>query len=237
MRIILKPAGLAVALLLLAAVATFVFLRSRPSQPDASLATPEPTISTPEPIAATPAPDALSVTNPADTITPPADASPTPSLPPVDWTNSKRILEPNITGNNWKELITTGSLTHKVVPATVENHPFARQITVGEMGKNAWDLQLAHPLDVAFKKGSRLRLTYWGRSKESCPVLAVIEQAKAPYAKVVSRSTNLTPEWKEYNEEWIQETDTPSGWAEVDFQVGAKVGVVELTGVAIDVIE
>jgi hypothetical protein len=241
MRIIVKPAGLLVALGILAALGALVFFKTRPLEINETdkinLTSTQPTPS----VSATP--DA-SVTNPSVSTSDPESTASIgqtgavqANLPPVDWKNSKRILEPNITGNQWKELITTGYLTHKVVPATVESHPFARQITVSKVGKNAWDLQLAHSLDVAFKKGSRLRLTYWGRSKSNCEILAVVEEAKAPYTKVVSRSTNLTPEWKEYNEEWIQETDTPSGWAKVNFQVGSKVGTIELTGVAIDVME
>jgi hypothetical protein len=239
MRIIVKPAGLLVALGILAGLGAVIFFKTRPSnetsEPSPSntnLTITEPT----SPVSATPNASIASPEPAGQESTEQTEAIQT-NLPPVDWKNSKRILEPNITGNQWKELITTGNLTHKVVPATVEKHLFARQITIDEVGKNAWDLQLAHPLDVAFKKGSRLRITYWGRSKESCPILAVVEQDKAPYTKVVSRSTNLTPEWKEYNEEWLQETDTPSGWAKVNFQVGTKLGVIELTGVAIDVVE
>jgi Carbohydrate binding domain len=249
MRIIVKPAGLLAGLGLLAALGVLVFIKTRPSEvnepniPNAPITTPEPTNSVSEPttpVSATP--DApIENTAPAENTAPEGNTtvlgSATQALPPVDWKKSRRILEPDITGNQWNELITKGKLTHKVVPATVEKHPFARQISVVTVGENAWDLQLAHPLDVAFKKGNRLRLTYWGRSKESCQILAVVEEAKAPYTKVVSRTTSLTPEWKEYTEEWMQEADTPSGWAKVNFQVGTKVGTIELTGVAIDVRE
>ena len=155
----------------------------------------------------------------------------------VNWKKAKRILEPDVTGPNWRALTTKGKSEMTVVPCTIKGHPFARQIEIAELGANPWDLQLAHPLDVAFKKGSHVRLTYWGRSAEGCTIAAVVEQATEPYTKVASRNVKLTPEWKQYSEEWLQTADTESGWAHIDFQVGYQKGTIELTGVQLDAVK
>ena len=152
----------------------------------------------------------------------------------VNWSGAKHILEPDITGPNWHQLITKGRIENKIVASTVPGHAFAKQLLIGELGVNPWDLQIAHPLDVAFKKGSHVRLTYWGRSKDSCTIAAVVEEANEPYTKIASRNATLTPGWKQYSEEWDPKANTEPGWAHIDFQVGYKVGEIELTGVVLE---
>ena len=82
-----------------------------------------------------------------------------------------------------------------------------------------------------------MRLTYWARSKDRCTIAAVVEQASDPYTKVATRTATLTPEWKQYSEEWEQTADTEPGWAHIDFQVGHKLGELEITGVQLDSVE
>jgi hypothetical protein len=50
---------------------------------------------------------------------------------------------------------------------------------------------------------------------------------------VIYKEEALTPEWKQYTEEWTQTSNTPANWAKMDFHLGHKVGEVELTGVII----
>lgn len=150
------------------------------------------------------------------------------------------LLMPDIASNEWLKLITPPAPGGKaveaavtVVDADVPGHPYARRIDVIVVNEKPWDIQIARPLSVSLKKGNRIRLTFWGRSKDSCPVTAVVEQHGAPYAKVVYKVENLTPEWKQYTEEWTQPSDTPENWAKMDFHLGHKVGSIELTGVII----
>ncbi|MBB6052573.1 carbohydrate binding domain-containing protein [Armatimonas rosea] len=152
----------------------------------------------------------------------------------VNWSKAKQILKPDITGPNWRMLVGKGKMENTVVPSSIAGHQFARRLTIGTLGSNSWDLQIAHPLEVAFKKGTHVRLTYWGRSKDSCTLAAVVEQAGDPYTKITSRTAKLTPEWKQYSEEWEQTADTEPGWAHINFQVGYQVGELELTGVELD---
>ena len=128
----------------------------------------------------------------------------------VNWSKAKRILEPDITGKKWQELITAGTIQSAIVASPVDGHPFARQITIQELGKNPWDLQIAHSLDVSFRQGSHVRLTYWARSSESCKLAAVVEQATDPYTKIASREVTLSPKWQRYSEEWDPKADTKS---------------------------
>lgn len=152
----------------------------------------------------------------------------------VNWSKAKQILKPDITGPNWRMLVGKGKMVNTVVPSSIDGHQFARHLTIETLGSNPWNLQIAHPLEVAFKKGTHVRLTYWGRSKDSCTLAAVVEQAGEPYTKITSRTAKLTPEWKQYSEEWEQTADTEPGWAHINFQVGYQVGELELTGVELD---
>ncbi len=150
------------------------------------------------------------------------------------------LLMPDITSREWLDMITPAATGDKpvaavltTVPASVPDHPYARHIKIISTNNKPWYIQIARPLSVSLKAGKRIRLTFWGRSKDSCPITAAVEQNAAPYAKVVYQVENLTPEWKQYTEEWTQTSSTPENWAKMDFQVGHKVGEVELTGVII----
>jgi Carbohydrate binding domain len=214
MNVILKPAGVVVVLATFGVLA-FVAL---PKKKERESVAPPPR-----------AP--VSVTSPAAS----GDGSnielSTRSSAKIDWKKAKQILQPDITGSNWRMLVGKGKMENTVVPSSIAGHSFARRLVVKELGANAWDLQIAHPLEVAFKKGSHVRLTYWGRSKDRCSLAAVVEQAQEPYTKITSRNVTLSPEWKQYAEEWQQTADTEPGWAHINFQVGYKSGELELTGV------
>lgn len=214
MKIILKPAGVVVVLASFGVLAFIALPRKTEPVPVA------PTPGAPEPATA-------SVVNVAGGG---AELS-TRTRAKVDWSKAKQILKPDITGPNWRMLVGKGKMENSVVPSSIAGHRFARRLVIGQLGSSSWDLQIAHPLDVAFKKGSHVRLTYWGRSKDSCTLAAVVEQAGDPYTKITSRTAKLTPEWKQYAEEWEQTADTKPGWAHINFQVGYKVGELELTGV------
>ncbi|WP_395088144.1 carbohydrate binding domain-containing protein [Armatimonas sp.] len=222
MNVILKPAGILVVLATFGALA-FLAMPKKTKLPEA---TSQPLASGRSEVAPMPSKTGGS-----------SNALSTRSLAKVNWARAKRILEPDITGSNWHSLITKGKVDNTVVPATITGHPFARHITISELGANPWDLQIAHPLEVAFKKKSHVRLTYWGRSKDGCSLAAVVEQASEPYTKVASRVAKLTPTWKQYSEEWEQTADTEPGWAHIDFQVGYQIGEIELTGVQLDSVE
>lgn len=150
------------------------------------------------------------------------------------------LLMPDIASPEWQWLITPATngapgavADHSVVDAPVPGHSRARRINISAISANPWEIQLARPLSVPLTKGKRIRLTFWGRSENSCPVTAVVEQNTAPYTKVIYKEEVLTPEWKQYTEEWTQASDTPANWAKMDFHLGHKVGEVELTGVII----
>lgn len=225
MRVIIKPAGLVCILgafgVLTAAALWKYNTAGQPGEPAKALARPTP------PPAAAVAASAAAASAAATSTSAPA-AAPVKMPPGV-------LLMPDIASANWKPLITKGEVESDIVSASVPGHPRARRIRVTELGENHWDLQLAHPLDAPFRKGTRMRLTYWARSKDSCPVGTTVEQYAAPYDKVVFKEEKLTPEWKQYAEEWEQQADTPPGWAKVDFQVGYKAGEIEITGVILRV--
>lgn len=207
MRIVLKPAGLLFFLASFLLLIVVAVWRGR----------------TPPPVAAnSPARVAQNA---------PAAPSVQASLPP------DVLLMPDITSSGWQDLVAApAEATISVVDASVPGHPHARQINVRSITSNAWDVQIARPLSVPLKKGKRIRLTFWGRSKNSCPVTAVVEQNAEPFTKIIFHTQNMTPEWKQYTEEWTQGSDTPANWAKMDFHVAHKVGEVELTGVIIRVV-
>lgn len=221
MKLVIKPAGI---LLLCISLGVLVFLAVRNRGLEGTTGAAPPPAGKPAAVAgAAPATGSTSAT----------------PLPPVDWKKARHILEPDIASQNWRMLLTSGGAEaeQNVVEASVKGHPFARRVTIKKTGPNPWDIQIAHPLSTTFKKGQRLRLTYFARSPESCPITAVVEQAQKPYEKLAYREAQLTPEWVQYNEEWEQNQDTPSDWAHIDFQVGKKPGKVEITGVVIEAVD
>ncbi|MBC8137092.1 MAG: carbohydrate binding domain-containing protein [Fibrella sp.] len=176
--------------------------------------------------------------NPAATTPQSQPSAPTPpvkvAFPPGV------LLMPDIASNEWLTMITPAAKGSKgvdavisVVDASVPGHPRARRIDTRSVNGKAWDIQIARPLSVSLKKGKRIRLTFWGRSKDSCSVSSVVEQNADPYTKIAYKTIHLTPDWKQYTEEWTQPLDTPENWAKMDFHLGHKVGEIELTGVII----
>lgn len=217
MRIIIKPIGLA--LIVVAILVPTGLLLLRKPAPTADTGT-----------KGTQATPSVQAAQPGDA----ARSSRKIALPPGV------LLVPDIASDEWQTLVgktpegsTLAQVEHRIVSATVPGHPHARQVTVLHLGTQPWDIQIAHPLDVALKKGKRIRLTYWARSKDSCPITAVVEQNADPYTKVVYRVQKLTPKWQKFTEEWVQPSDTPDNWAKMDFHLAHKVGEIELTGVII----
>ena len=225
MRVILKPAGLFFIIAAFALLAALAVGRNRKPAPPMTATTAAP-VTSPAPTNAA----AVKAAADAARATPAPAASRAPLPPGV-------LLMPDIAADDWKSLTAQGKSSVKIVPADVPGHPHARRITIDAIGDQHWDIQVAHTLDAPFKKGQKIRLTFWGRSKDSCPIAATVEQSDPPYDKIVYREVKLTPEWKQFSEEWVQQTDTPSGWAKVDFQVGYKVGEIELTGVIIRLVK
>lgn len=221
MRVILKPAGLACligAFGLLTAASLWRYQTARNAGPKS--------VAAPAAPARADAPPPPAADTPADVPAPVKRA-----LPPGV------LLLPDIGSPEWRFLNTAGKASSVMVDSPIPGHPRARRITVEAVGTNSWDVQIARPLEVAFKKGQRVRLTYWAHSKDSCQLAATVEQSAAPYTKIVYRQEQLTPEWKQFQQEWEQGEDTPPGWAKVDFQIGYKVGEIEVTGVVIRLAE
>lgn len=226
MRVIIKPAGLIClvsAFGVLTAASVWRYQSWKAGQDDATALSAPPAA-----VAANAAAEDYAANPSADSVTaaPKTPAVKKPLPPGV-------LLMPDISSSNWKFLNTNGRSTSEFVAADVPGHPRARRIRIEDVRVNHWDVQMAHPLEVAFKKGQRVRLTYWARSKDSCPIAATVEQYLPPYSKIVYREESLTPEWRQYSEEWDQTEDKPADWAKIDFQIGYKKGEIEITGVII----
>lgn len=217
MRVILKPAGLFCLVGAFGVLTAVAVQRVKPSTR---------VVAVPLPAPGSASSDAGS---PAAAASPSARATPAPV-----WGKPKHVLEPDIASQNWRLLISGGAEAKvDVVPASVPGHPFARRVSASKVTSQHWDVQIAHPLEKAFRKGQHLRLTFWARSPQSSPVAAVVEQASAPYTKLNFKKYELSPEWRQFTEEWDQPDDTPPSWAEVDFQAAYQPGVIEVTGVEI----
>ncbi len=152
----------------------------------------------------------------------------------VNWKNAKPIIKQDITEPNWTSDTAKGKLESKVVPSSVPEHPFARQLVISERGANPWDLRIVHPIEVALTKGRQLRLTYWGRSQEGCSLGVVVEQSSEPWTKMVERVVKLTPEWTQYTQTWEPLTDREPGWGNINFRLSYQLGEIELTGVVLE---
>ncbi|MBV9863740.1 MAG: endo-1,4-beta-xylanase [Abitibacteriaceae bacterium] len=114
--------------------------------------------------------------------------------------------------------------------------PFRRalHIVLSPMqGEPPYSIALRQALGVALKKGDPLVMRVWLRSPSNNTIGAFVEQAAAPYAKLISQELKLTPQWKQYEIRGTSQADYPTEGTRVIFHLGYAPGVVEITGVRV----
>jgi len=118
---------------------------------------------------------------------------------------------PNINGGKTK-LIDDGRVTGGK----------ALRIQVPSKGKNAWDVSLASPINKPVKAGDNLLLVFWARLEQGADGATTttlpwnsIGMTSTPWSPVIGQSSDIGPEWKQFE---------ISGKAERDFEPGS-IGV------------
>jgi GH35 family endo-1,4-beta-xylanase len=100
-----------------------------------------------------------------------------------------------------------------------------------EPGSDAWSIQLQQPVDGFITKGDRLQIKVWMRSPTGNKLTAYLQIPEAPYAKPLSRTLELTPDWQEVTVEGAADADYSPGGLHLGFHLGFAPGTVEMTGV------
>ncbi|HEX8236263.1 MAG TPA: endo-1,4-beta-xylanase [Abditibacteriaceae bacterium] len=112
--------------------------------------------------------------------------------------------------------------------------PYTRALRVTArppQGANPWEISLRQDIPVPLKKDDPLVLKLWARSPESLQIGAFVEQAAAPYNKLVNEVVKLSPQWTEYEVRGQSDADYPTGSAHVVFHMGHGRGIIEVAGV------
>ena len=109
-------------------------------------------------------------------------------------------------------------------------HGLGYRVTIRQALDPYYQIQLSHPITTDLPDGTRIRLRFWGRSTTSNPVHAVVEQSRSPYSRALDQELQLTPQWREY----VCTATVPAyglGGLAARFQIGDKVGAIELAGI------
>lgn len=118
------------------------------------------------------------------------------------------------------------------VPAQAGPYHRAIHVAVNAGPNNQpWDATLRQDVPIPLKNGDPLTLKVWMRSPESLHAGVYVEQNGGAYAKFVSGTVSLTPQWKEYEIRGAADADYRAGGADVIFHLGTGKGSVEITGV------
>ena len=71
-------------------------------------------------------------------------------------------------------------------------------VTTPHVEDKAWSVAARQSIAAPIKKGETVVVRVWLRSPQSGKVAVIVEQSKAPFAKILDNVLRLTPEWKQY---------------------------------------
>ena len=103
------------------------------------------------------------------------------------------------------------------------------RVTVAKPADPFYMIQLTRVVNEAIPQGHRVQLHFWARSSTNNPLRITVERNAAPYNAVGEQSPTLTPTWQEFSVEGASPGYGEKGIS-AHFQMGQKVGVVEITG-------
>jgi hypothetical protein len=142
------------------------------------------------------------------------------------------LINPNPTTSNWSIVVPPGDADSRSYPCDLPGFSQFRRISVVKPTQHKWDIQVRQKIEHPITLGAHLRVRIWARSKDGCPITVVCEQSGQPYAKLMTRDLETASTWQQYDVDWIADRDAQPGWAEIDLQLGAKAGQIDLAGVS-----
>jgi GH35 family endo-1,4-beta-xylanase len=109
----------------------------------------------------------------------------------------------------------------------------ALRLTVVRRTDPFYHLQVFKNVPRAIADGTRVRLSFYARSRTGNPVRAVAEKVGPPYTSAAELRVQLTPEWKQYS---VTGTSVafPANGMGVRLQVGHQEGEIEIAAVRLE---
>lgn len=140
---------------------------------------------------------------------------------------------PKIASEDWKAISPKEGTDLRVFPCTLPQFPKLKRATVTKLPQNPWDLQIRQTAKGEIPLGAHVHVRVWARSRTNSPMTVACEHNEQPYEKLASKSIDLTPDWKQYDLEWTSDRTAPASWAQISLQLGGKVGEIELAGASL----
>jgi len=163
-----------------------------------------------------------------------AETLPSRETVPAAAVGGNLLADSNINSTAWGMIKTAGEAHAEAVPGPNADLPDARRFIVTLASRTgSWDIQCYQPLQQPLKRGSHVRLTFWARSPQHCPLTAVIEQVNEPYNRYMAKDFILSPQWQQYVADAVQNADVPSDLAKLDLQLAQKEGTIDIAGVSL----
>ena len=109
----------------------------------------------------------------------------------------------------------------------------ALKLTVRQAAEPFYRVQIAQDVPRPIAEHTRLRFSFYARSRTGNPMRAVIEKAGPPFTSAIEMRLTLTPEWKLYTGTGVTLAH-PAGGLGARFQVGHQEGEIELTAIRLE---
>ena len=153
---------------------------------------------------------------------------------PAAAASGNLLADSDINSTAWGMIKTAGAAHAEPAPGPNADLPDARRFVVTlPSTTGSWDIQCYQSLQRPLKRGSHIRLTFWARSPQHCPLAAVIEQVNEPHARYMAKDFVLSPQWQQYVVDAVQNADVPSDLAKLDLQLAQKAGTIDIAGVSL----
>lgn len=101
-------------------------------------------------------------------------------------------------------------------------------------GDEPWSSLLFQAVATKLHPHLPYKLSFWARSPQSAQLRAFVEEAKAPYGKLLTRHIDLTPQWKPYEIMDMAPLEYAAGATSVMFHLGGRAAIFEIAGVRLE---
>ena len=112
----------------------------------------------------------------------------------------------------------------------------AVRLSIATPPQNPWDARFAGGNPSPVNGGDAVAIRLWARSPTNHKIDLMFQQSSDPYAKILSQSVTLTPQWKEYR--FVALLDNAqsfaAGQSNFEIHAGYGAGTVEIAGVRVE---
>ncbi len=145
---------------------------------------------------------------------------------------TENLSEGDFSQGSWAT-IRTAVMAATLDPPVAGYRRMARLDSSPTPGGMPWNTCFVQRCTGAASKGDAIYFRAWLRSPDRCPVCFVYESRRDAH-KFIEQVVGLTPDWKEYRFVGRVDRELASGESQVNFFLGYKRGLVEMTGVRVE---